>query len=486
MAHAQQALPGEAGFQPNRDYLTLLPWESVDTGSNNVILTFTDLVLPGNGGRELRFDRVFSNQVSQDPAGPQWRFGIDGVPMRVVERGYPQRTLPPGNIQAERETTPYFWMLDGSRLETTYVQAPNHTKPSTLVMVRTPTFWTYDRTARTLRLPDGTFADYDADGYLARIYDAFHAGNTNVVTLTWNRDLRTLDVDQSLGNGELRTVHIVMDDEMRLPVSLSFGNRTWTYDYSAPGRLAEVILPGQSSGGPNWRYQYASGQFDAGKVTRVTTPQGGAVEYEYSDFSFYQPGSGTVKQYNALAARRTFDRDALIGEWTFDHFTESQDLVDQTDVTLPSGVKVTFVYGAASDPNVLAGGWVLRFLYVFAPDGSTVERDEREYSGPQLLAARTGVPWYVPRLTRRTIIRAGQAHTTDFAYSATTSHFHNYHRPTTITERGPAGTVERTTTLTYVHLLTPNRLALPKTESTTIAGMTAAEVVGVQLGDWIP
>ena len=201
-ARGQGPAPSEAGFQPNRDYLALLPFEAIDTASNNVILTFTDLVLPGNGGRELRFQRIFSNQVVQDPSGPQWRFGIAGVPMRVVERPYPQRAIEPSwDFAAERLTTPYFWMLDGPRLDTTYVSPPNHQNPSTLVEVQTSNFWRYNRETRTLRIPDGTVAQYGEDGSLVRISDPFDSNNTNVVTLTWEDGLKVV---QSLGNGERR------------------------------------------------------------------------------------------------------------------------------------------------------------------------------------------------------------------------------------------------------------------------------------------
>ena len=464
---AQGALPHEAGFQPNRDYLSLLPWESIDTGSNNIILTSTDLALPANGGRELRFDRVFTNQLPDD-AAPHWRFGIAGVPMRVVERPLPTRPLPPGNVAAERATTPYFWLLDGSRLETTYAQTPDHSNPLTLVVVRTARFWVYDRASRTLRMPDGTFARYDADGFLVKVWDAFHADDTNIVALTWGDD--SLEVVQSLGNGQSRTVRFLFAGDRQRPVSMTSDDRTWVYEYSGVGELMRVVLPG----GSQWQYEYSTAPFEAGKVTRVTTPQGGAVEYDYADRRFYEPGTGTLREFNVLVSRRTSDREAPTGEWRFEHLASAADAVDQTDVTLPSGTRVSFVYGAASDPNVIAGHWQLRVRIVRAADGSSAEEEERSYGGVQLKAARATEPWYVPRLTRRTISRGGQTYTTDYAYSSTASpHFHEYHRPIAITERGPSGGVERRTALTYEHLLGPNLLALPGTESATVEGMTA-------------
>ena len=46
--------------------------------------------------------------------------------MRVIERPYITAPISPGgNVESERNTTPYFWMLDGSRLKTTYVVPPD-------------------------------------------------------------------------------------------------------------------------------------------------------------------------------------------------------------------------------------------------------------------------------------------------------------------------------------------------------------------------
>ena len=83
---------------------------------------------------------------------------------------------------------------------------------------------------------------------------------------TWSRThtALTLDVDQSLGNGELRTVHIVMDDEMRHRVVLH---------RQGPGRIA-ILLPKAAGGGritgPVLRraalaLQYSTEQFDDGQ-----------------------------------------------------------------------------------------------------------------------------------------------------------------------------------------------------------------------------
>ncbi|MGC4081281.1 MAG: hypothetical protein QM736_03985 [Vicinamibacterales bacterium] len=44
------------GFQQNRDYFSQEPTEAFDTLTGNLILTYTLLALPGNGGHEQRLE----------------------------------------------------------------------------------------------------------------------------------------------------------------------------------------------------------------------------------------------------------------------------------------------------------------------------------------------------------------------------------------------------------------------------------------------
>jgi hypothetical protein len=50
------------GFQQNRDYFSQLPFEHIDTLTGGLVLTFTDLMLPGNAGRELRIQRAYNSK----------------------------------------------------------------------------------------------------------------------------------------------------------------------------------------------------------------------------------------------------------------------------------------------------------------------------------------------------------------------------------------------------------------------------------------
>ena len=75
------------GFQKNRNYFSPEPYEHYDTVSGNVLLSFTDLTLPGNAGRSLQFQRFYNNQRTGGVQGqlPRWSFGLAGMVMHIVE-----------------------------------------------------------------------------------------------------------------------------------------------------------------------------------------------------------------------------------------------------------------------------------------------------------------------------------------------------------------------------------------------------------------
>jgi len=60
---AADAVFDAKGFQPNREFFSELPFEHIDPMTGNLMLTFTDLVLPGNAGFDLG-GRVAALQAS--------------------------------------------------------------------------------------------------------------------------------------------------------------------------------------------------------------------------------------------------------------------------------------------------------------------------------------------------------------------------------------------------------------------------------------
>lgn len=99
-----------AGFSDRRGALRLLPFEHVDPFTGNLLLTFTDVELPGNAGMNLRIMRTYNssiygsktyNWIAEDSwAGVGW-------------------TLHLGRILLSMNDQPILELPDGSRSNTT-------------------------------------------------------------------------------------------------------------------------------------------------------------------------------------------------------------------------------------------------------------------------------------------------------------------------------------------------------------------------------
>src|SRR5262249_45417777 len=74
------------GFDAEHNWFSPFDWEHFDATPANILLTFTDLTLPGNAGRELRFQRVFNSNHAGAFDPSRWTFGLAGMVMKIVEK----------------------------------------------------------------------------------------------------------------------------------------------------------------------------------------------------------------------------------------------------------------------------------------------------------------------------------------------------------------------------------------------------------------
>ena len=155
------------GLQAHRDYFSQLPFEHIDPISGAVILTFTDLVLPGSAGRDLVFQRTYNSKGPFGGAAGRWTFGIAGVPM-WIEDTWPQTP----------EWNPLLHYADGGAPAAAIPLYPtvggDYAEHRRILM--TDRFAKYYRSSRIIWLPDGTVAAYDSSNRLSTLTDAF--GNT--------------------------------------------------------------------------------------------------------------------------------------------------------------------------------------------------------------------------------------------------------------------------------------------------------------------
>jgi hypothetical protein len=231
LAQQDHAIMAAAGVQQDRDYLSLMPFEHFDTMSGALVLRFTDLVLPANAGRELRFERTYSSKTQAWTMGvADYATGIDEPP-------------PPGGVFAPQTFSPTLLMSDGSRRSTAWLSGSNTNESITR------DFWKYNRVTRTLYIPNGDICYYElvTTGHLRiqSCQDPFG----NVVSFTWttltNPPREQLVVTQYLSATTTRAVTLTYDGTAGTPLSMQYDGKTWTY-VPTGNRIAEVDYPGDA------------------------------------------------------------------------------------------------------------------------------------------------------------------------------------------------------------------------------------------------
>ena len=443
------------GVQQHRDYLRLQPFEQIDTQASNLIITLSDLVLPGNAGHDLRFQLTYNSE--SDTGNAVWRFGIAGVPMKVLqEQSWPTPGITVQNtLDATRAITPILEMADGARYRTVFAQIPVSNNRNTMNEVWTSRFWRYHRDTHTLELPDGTVCTYDpATLRLTQIEDVYG----NLVTLTWSGE--ALQVQQILKNEPPRTVSFAMNDATSLPRTMTFNDgahdRVWHYLYEddptdSTGRLKEITPPV----GPPWRFDYED--FEGyRRLAHLTTPHGGRIDYGYEIKHFVLNGQPELTRA-LLNARDVIDRGATSssGHWFIRCEWYSGDtFCHQTTIQTPSA-RLTYYYGpmgVAHPTTLVEGPYGLTRVTIQDPTGTTTfEDDSRNYIELPLINST----YRSAELSSRWIDRGGRSYTTTFSYDtweATAS----YHCARTVTE---IGELTRTFERLYAHF--PNRPFIP-------------------------
>ena len=210
----------------------VLPFEQVDPLSGNLVVTATDLVLPGNAGFDLRVQRFYNSAlypgyatgdltIPEDSwAGLGWRLHFG----RVFQ---PDAT---GSGETRIE------MGDGS-------QHPLYTTSAFSEGWITRDFWLYDRATQTLKLPNGVVYTFgrlvhlnDTLGdvrYVTAIQDVFG----NRLDFTYFSAPGPLDgvqrIRQILGASQEREVTFTYNPGLKCLQTMQYGSRIWHYDQVA-------------------------------------------------------------------------------------------------------------------------------------------------------------------------------------------------------------------------------------------------------------
>lgn len=428
-AQSSDPLYDAQGFQQGRAYLSELPFEHIDTMTGNVLLTFTDLVLPGNAGLDVEIVRAYNSKA---PEG--WTFGLGGYPYRIDNPDGVPATVDP----FATDPRPYFPRLrmpDGSRPEV--FSESQYTFP----VFRTNQFWRYDVSGRRLQRPDGTEAFYSATGLLSYVQDTF--GNRINLTYTTSDSLQ--QISQVLG-AQVRTVWFGGGAPPgAVPASMTYNGHTWNY-YSNTGALYQFTPPT----GPSWQFEYEVNL--PGVIGAVVTPNGGRVEYDFSIQSFASSGPYPVSTRVLLNRRTNGTNISTPGSWSYGY---SYRLGESNSVAGPNNTSSQYEYTTptgATEP-------VLQTV-----THSDVLQTEREFRTYQVQSVTEWGGGPIALLSSRAITRNGQTYTTTFSYG--TSNFADFGRPTTVQENG---TLQRTTTYAFDYDFDSNRWIKDKIASKTVS-----------------
>ena len=447
------------GFQQNRDYFSQMPFEHIDTLSGSLVLTFTDLVLPGNAGRELKFQRTYNSKNGV------WSFGIVGYALRIAEAPYPTAETP-----EFQEATPALHMADGSVRKMAWQEVPNINQQSTFDKVISSDFWKLHRPSKILSIPNGDTCEYEVEAtYTLRVKSCKDAFN-NETAFTWQTSPPRLTITQHVGEDSLTILVNFAVAGGTYPTSLEYDGKIWTYSPT-------TVTP-PSGEGPGWAFTYTG--LD---LTSLTTPHGGVIEYEYDNINYEGPNSPQTTYWTRVVKTRTMIArgGGDIGEWSYDYAIGANGISGTTTVYTPTG-RVLYAHGWTESPLAVfdAEGGVLPLTQrkVQTHDGSdwvTLEQEDRTYTLVTVLG------WWnfgTLELNTRTITRfspgASQTFVTDNEYDAL--NFGDYHRPYRITETGTAGT--RVTNITYKHpqfVSDPYVVALPIAESVEVGAETVTK-----------
>jgi YD repeat-containing protein len=445
------------GFQPNRDLLSELPFEHIDPMTGNVLLTFTDLVLPGNAGFDLRIQRTYNSKI-YDLYTNAGGFTLDedswaGIGWRL-HMGRVLTSISPG-------VHPIIEMPDGSR----HQLYPHMDRVGSHYMSKD--YWTFEigLPDPILRLPNGvryTFGHgtWGSFLYVTQIEDAFG----NEIIVNYESPPAPLDAIASItqklvGQQQTRTVTFRYNENLPGPLgdqatgnlaSMTFNGNTWTYTQRLTNIFAYTQLVAvEPPVGPSWTFDYDdSNPTTLYMLDHLETPNGGEIDYAYVPQIFYI-GSGSLFS-PALIRRETSGRDVMPGVWTY-KYSSSQD-ANQTIVTSDSDgsgcdVEITYTF-LGLGPNANQDAWAIGALdkKVTADAGGIVFETEDltwEASVPIGNVPEGPLPTtHVALLGKRDVWRSGRTYSTTFTYSplqyspSRPNNFNDFGRPHTISETG--------------------------------------------------
>lgn len=468
------------GGAVHHDYFSGSAGDNIDTGTGALIVTHTDLVFPGDGGSELRFQRTYNSKGSVG-----WGIGIVGLPMRAQFDLYPNTPA----MQGLRDRK--IGSFDGG-LHLARYQAPGTSCPvaGQCRYYLTKEFWLMDTVDAKVYMPDGGVGTYeitDPVGRLGRLIEYRDAFN-NKLTFSYN-GLETTVRQFFSGTVPETFREIRFKQATDTPGYLRFyGDGTgqnvppsheWTYTLTGTGD--GTVFEAESPEGTTWRYEYGQSSVGFGPLLELMeTPSGGIVTYEYEAREtglFVQgdpPPDPAIPILTPAVVKRSTGGTLPSGDWLYNYaspMSVSQwGTIKNPDETF---VTVTYTYqNSAIDEfsNALESQVASRVVRV-TQNGPVIEEETRSYGSRKVTDPVSGNDAGRAVLTAVALTRDGVTYTTTHEYrpDGVANDWADYHRPWRTTESSTGGNT-RTTTRTFTYSGFAPR----------ILGKLGSEVVAVQ------
>ena len=150
------------GFNPHRGYFNQAFNERVDPYSGNVLLTYTDIYVPGDGGLDLKLQRTYNSKIRTENTGDWDVFDDDLIECDYAGMGW---SLHLGKVRpiAQFHATPAVQMPDGS-VHPAFL-APGSTKRQTKELWKYEEIQESDALYAYLTLTNGTVYRFRLSGY---------------------------------------------------------------------------------------------------------------------------------------------------------------------------------------------------------------------------------------------------------------------------------------------------------------------------------
>ncbi|MGI9287372.1 MAG: RHS repeat domain-containing protein, partial [Pseudomonadales bacterium] len=524
----------EPGLNPFKTTMGGDATENIDAFNGNLQLSYTDIVIPGNGGLNIEIKRVYNNPQQRptydDVVGVGWtmHFGRIVVPYQYGNAicGTAGNTTNNPSIEHPNGGRELLVLNaienDGSLITKSNWRAEciNSSNPQQGMLVTAPNGTEY-RMSEYMAIA-GPNNGVQASWYTSEIRDV-HDNTIDITygTLSGGNNNGRKYIDR-ISTSDGRTVRYEHIDERGQRVSSSSlsariskikahyatnQEQVWEYRYEPADtttllgglrryHLTEVVRPD----GLEWNYAYnpefLDGSAGSYSLNHVSYPYGGEVGYTYQLVRFY---ASQTYETHAIASKSVSGRQITSGTWTYNFAPGSFDVdagsigtrqMDVTTVTAPNATHRYYYYGDKYARGIVNLNWTIGLLHRReVMDGtSVVERELNGWSRRQISTElyKQGLPGssfdqgtFAAMMTQRSIHRDG---TGNNDRGVTDYRDHDAY--------GNAGTVElssntdstnKTTQLTYFN--NKQRWIIGVTEDETIDGVGTIDRTYSPLGD---